>query len=81
MPFHCPQALHRTDAQVGQAFPGVQTGVCVPHEHAPHVQLEVHVSKPYVLQDCVLFGAHPWPAHVPSCQYPLELHVCVSVPQ
>jgi hypothetical protein len=35
-----------------------------------------------VLHASVAFGAQtPWPAHVPFCQAPLALHVCVSVPQ
>jgi hypothetical protein len=51
VPLHTP---HRY-AQQSDA-PGVHTGDDV-HEHAPQAQLDEHVSVPYVLHDCVAFGA------------------------
>jgi hypothetical protein len=36
---------------------GTQTGVDA-HEQLPQAQLELHVSAPYMLQDCVALGAH-----------------------
>jgi hypothetical protein len=52
------------------------------HVQLPQVQDEVHVCVPFVSHACVAFGAQaPCPEHVPSCQVPLALHVCKSVPQ
>ena len=52
------------------------------HEHEPHWHEALHVWVPYVLHVCVLFGEHPWPAHMPlGCHAPVALHVWVSVPQ
>jgi hypothetical protein len=60
----------------------VHTGVDV-HEQAPQAQPELHCSIPYMLHCMVAWGVHtPCPAQLPlDCQLPLELHVCVSVPQ
>jgi hypothetical protein len=54
---HCPHALQVTTPLPEHcvAF-RVQAGAD-PHEQPPHAQFELHVSVPYVLQDCVAFGA------------------------
>jgi hypothetical protein len=60
----------------------VHTGVDV-HEQAPHAQLELHVSVPYMLHCMVACGVHvPCPLQLPlDFQLPVESHDCVSVPQ
>ena len=53
---HWPQLSHVCVPQ----FPhfacvlfAVQTGVAVPHEHAPQVHAEVHVCEPFTSHVCV----------------------------
>jgi hypothetical protein len=64
------------------ACPGVHAGA-EGHEHVPQAQLAVQVCVPYVLHPCVVDGMHaPCPEQVPLlCQLPLDVHVCVSIPQ
>ena len=45
VPFHWPQALHRTLAQLGHVELGVHTGG-EGHEHAPHAQVTEHAWLP-----------------------------------
>jgi hypothetical protein len=50
--------------------------------HAPHWQLDAHVSEPFVSHACVAFGAHaPWPPQADHADHVPLLHVRVSVPQ
>jgi hypothetical protein len=59
----------------------VHAGVDV-HEQAPHAQLELQVSVPYVLHCMVAWGVHvPCPTQLPLAQLPVESHVSVLVPQ
>jgi len=44
-PFHCPQPLHTTEAQLGHTELGVQTGGAA-QEHAPHAHVTEHTSPP-----------------------------------
>jgi hypothetical protein len=79
---HWPHALHVCVLEPEHCLAvGVHTGFG-PHEQAPHAQLVLQLSVPYVLHDCVALGAHaPWPAQLPLvCQAPVDAHVCVSVP-
>jgi hypothetical protein len=80
---YCPHAPHVStppDAHVD--CPGVHAGA-VAQEHAPQAQLAVQVCVPYVLHPWVEPGTHaPCVEHVPLlCQVPLDVHVCVSIPQ
>ncbi len=80
---HCPHASHVCTPLPEHCLAfGTHTGPDG-HEQGPHAQLVVQVSVPYVLHDCVPFGAQaPCPVQVPLvCQVPVALHVCVSVPQ
>lgn len=81
---HWPHGSHSSTALPMEAHrfrPGVHTGTSG-QEQVSHAHVTLHFCVPYVLHDCVPFGAQPWPAHEPLlCQAPLVLHVSVSVPQ
>ncbi len=89
LPVHVPHWPHESHVCVPRlqlpqrcVVPGVQTGA-EGQEQAPHWHEESQVSLPYVLQDCVLFGAQtPWPVQVPGGpHWPHPSQVSVALPQ